>query len=208
MNARALRCLTAAVSLAACAAVARTAPPGPLETVKRASDEIVATLQDPKIPRTERWTRIAPIIAENFDFRSMSQGILAQQWRSASPEEQKQFVNFFSQYIEGTYRRRIEQYSGQRIEYTGEKIRGERAAVNSVIHTDSAKIPVGYYLRRCPDGVWRAYDVTIEGVSLVNNYRETYAAIAKTSGITGVLAHVKRRAAEIKASEARQPTVQ
>jgi phospholipid transport system substrate-binding protein len=192
-----LRGLACALVLAAHSLPAEE-PPGPMDTVKRASDRIIATLIDPTVPRQDRWRRIAPVIAENFDFLSMSQGILAQRWESARPAEQRQFVEYFSQYIEGTYRTRIEAYSGERIEYTGERVRGDRAAVSTVIHTDTTRIPVGYFLRRAPDGVWKAYDVTIEGVSLVNSYRETYQAIARTSGISGVLEHVRRRAAEMR----------
>ena len=65
-----------------------------------------------------------------------------------------------------------------------------------MIHTETISIPVDYFLRLNPKGEWKAYDVTIEGISLVNSYRETYAAIARTSGIAGVLAHEKRRAGE------------
>ena len=173
---------------------------GPMQTVERASSRIIEILSDPTVPRAERWSRIVPVIRENFDFLSMSQGVLSQEWKRASPDEQSRFVDYFSQYIEGTYRSRIEAYSGQRIEYTGETVRGDRAAVQSIIHAGETRIPVGYYLRRVADGSWRAYDVTIEGVSLVNSYRETYAAIARTAGLEGVLADVQRRVAELRTS--------
>lgn len=168
--------------------------PGPMATVKAASDRIIGILSDPTVPRNERWTRIAPVIADGFDFQNMSRSVLSQEWQSASPDQQQQFVAYFSQYIEGTYRSKIEAYAGERIEYTDEKIRGERASVASIIHTGTTRIPVSYFLRQAPSGKWKAYDVTIEGVSLVNSYRETYTAIANSSGISGVLAHVKRRA--------------
>jgi len=194
------RALAAALACALLASIAAAATPGPLDTVKQASDSIIAVLSDPKIPRNERWTYIAPIIRENFDFLSMSQSVLSQDWKRATPQEQSRFVDYFSQYIEGTYRSKIEAYSGQRIEYTDEKVRGERAAVQSIIHAGNTQIPVGYYLRRVSDGSWRAYDVTVEGVSLVNSYRETYAAIARSSGLDGVLSHVERRVRELRAS--------
>ena len=194
------RVVVASLAGALMLSVAAAVPPGPLDTVRQASDRIIAVLSDPGVPRNERWTYIAPIIRENFDFLSMSQSVLSQDWKRATPQEQSRFVDYFSQYIEGTYRSKIEAYSGQRIEYTGEKVRGERAAVQSVIHAGGTQIPVGYYLRRISDGSWRAYDVTIEGVSLVNSYRETYTAIAKTSGVDGVLSHVERRVRELRAS--------
>jgi phospholipid transport system substrate-binding protein len=189
-------CTVGLLALGIACVAGAAAPSGPLATVKAASDRIIAILSDSKVPRRERWSHIAPVIAEHFDFQSMSRSILSQQWKSATPEQQRQFVDYFSQHIESTYRSRIEAYSGQRIEYKAEKIRGERAAVDSIIHTDTTRIPVSYYLRQGRNGSWKAYDVTIEGVSLVNSYRETYAAIAKTSGISGVLAHVERRARE------------
>jgi phospholipid transport system substrate-binding protein len=167
-------------------------PTGPMATVKAASDRILSILSDPAVSRKERWTQIAPVISESFDFLTMSKSVLSRRWPSAKPYQQRQFVDFFSQYIEGTYRTKIEAYSGQRIDYIGEKVRGERASVDSVIRTDNADIPVSYYLRLDSEGNWKAYDVTIEGVSLVNNYREIYAAIAKTSGMEGVLARVKQ----------------
>lgn len=193
------------IAVAAGSALAST--PGPMATVQAASDRIIEILSDPKIPRQERWTRIAPVIADNFDFQAMSRSILSQDWRSATSAQQKEFVNYFSQYIEGTYRSKIEAYTDQRIEYTGEKLRGERAAVTTVIHTESTRIPVSYYLRQGRAGEWKAYDITIEGVSLVNSYREVYGAISKTSGISGVLAHVKRRLAQQEAAQG-APTTQ
>ena len=179
---------------------------GPLATVKSASDEIIDILSDPEIPRSNRWERIAPIIADNFDFRAMSMSILSLEWQSATEGQQKEFVRFFSQYIEATYRSKIEAYSGQRIEYTGEKIRGDRAAVSSIIYAGSTEIPVTYYLRQGVDGSWKAYDIRIEGVSLVNTYRETYAAIAKASGMNGILADVKRRVREQRKAQAASGT--
>jgi phospholipid transport system substrate-binding protein len=179
---------------------------GPMATVKSASDEIIDVLSDPEIPRRDRWERIAPIIADNFDFRAMSMSILSREWQSATKGQQKEFVRFFSRYIEATYRSKIEAYSGQRIEYTGEKIRGGRASVSSIIHAGSTQIPVSYYLRQDLGGSWKAYDITIEGVSLVNSYRETYAAIAKTSGMNGILADVKRRVREQREAQAASGT--
>ena len=160
-----------AVLLVVAAATGAATTLGPMATVKQASDRIIAILSDPAVPRPE-------------------------QWESATPAEQQQFVDYFSQYLESTCRDKIEAYSGQRIEYTGEKIRGERASVSSFIHAEAIRIPVDYHVRRNDKGEWKAYDVTVEGVSLVNSYRETHAAIARSSGIAGVLADVKRRAGE------------
>ena len=127
----------------------------------------------------------------------MSQSILATNWRKASKEEKRQFVEFFSQYLEATYREKIEAYTNQGIDYLSEQIRGDKAVVDTVIRTDATQIPVSYKLKLNDDG-WYAYDVVIEGVSLVNNYRSTFNAIVKSGGMSGLLIDLEGRISRYK----------
>ncbi len=173
---------------------------GPTDTVKKAIGEIFIVLKNEHLDRQERWKRIGPIINKNFDFRAMSQSILATHWQSASRSEKKQFVEYFSQYLEDTYRTKIEGYTDQKINYTRERVRGGRAIVDTVIVTKNAKIPVSYKMRNHKDK-WLAYDVVIEGASLVNSYRNLYAALGKTSGVQGILLDLKLRVDENRQSE-------
>ena len=168
---------------------------GPTDTVKKAIGEILIVLKNQRLERQEQWKRIAPIINKNFDFRAMSQSILATHWESASRSEQRQFVEYFSQYLEDTYRTKIEGYTDQQIKYTRERVRGGRAIVDTVIVTENAEIPVSYKMRNKKDK-WLAYDVVIEGASLVNSYRNLYAALGKTSGVQGILLDLKLRVDE------------
>ncbi len=177
----------------------------PTARVKDSVDKVITVLRDKDIAREERWSRIGLVINDSFDFRSMSQSILATNWKKATPEERQQFVVFFSQYLEDTYRTKIEAYTNQKVEYTGETIRGKRAVVETLIITDSTKIPVNYKLKN-NDGNWFAYDVVIEGVSLVSNYRSTFAAIVKNDGMEGLLSDIESRINKYKASQKEQPT--
>ncbi len=169
----------------------------PTERVRATVDEIIAILKDPPGDREQKWQRIGGIIDARFDFRSMSQSVLATNWKAASREEKRQFVEFFSQYLEETYRSKIESYTNQRIEYKGETIKAGRAVVATVIVTDATTIPVTYKLRD-NGGEWFAYDVVIEGVSLVNNYRNTFDAIVKSEGMDGLLNDLQARIAAYK----------
>ena len=169
----------------------------PTETVKGAVDKVLEVLRSDGLNREQRWTEIGKVINARFDFRSMSQSILATNWRSATPEEKWRFVEFFSQYLEDTYRTKIEAYTNQRIEYVSEQVRKDRAIVDTQILTDSTRIPVTYRLRN-NDGEWYAYDVVIEGVSLVNNYRNTFSAIIKSEGMDGLLVDLEGRIANYK----------
>lgn len=184
-----LTCLIFSVAVAAAAS--------PTATVKEAIGEVLSILKNKQLDRERRWEEIGKIIDARFDFRSMSQSVLATNWRAASVAEKKQFVDFFSQYLEDTYRNKIEAYTNQSVEYVSEQVRKDRAIVDTVIVTDSNRIPVTYRLKN-NDGQWFAYDVIIEGVSLVNNYRNTFNAIIKAEGMDGLLDDLEYRIASYK----------
>lgn len=173
----------------------------PTARVKDAVNRVITILKDKELGQGERWDQIGNVIDESFDFRSMSQSVLATNWKKATPEERARFVEFFSQYLEETYKDKIQAYTNQRVEYNDEVIRGKRAVVETVIITDNTVIPVNYKLKD-NDGSWYAYDVVIEGVSLVNNYRNTFAAIVKNDGMDGLLSDIKSRVDKYKTGEA------
>ena len=172
----------------------------PTDQVKGSVNKVLVILQDKTLDREQRWEKISVVINERFDFRSMSQSVLATNWQSATPEERERFVEFFSQYLEETYRTKIEAYSNQEVLYLKETIYGKRAVVETVIKTDSTEIPVNYKLKN-NDGEWFSYDVVIEGVSLVNNYRSTFAAIVKNDGMEGLLNDIEYRIKKYKQEE-------
>lgn len=172
----------------------------PTDQVKGSVNQVLVILQDKTLDREQRWEKISVVINDRFDFRSMSQSVLATNWQSATPEERERFVEFFSQYLEETYRTKIESYSNQEVIYLKETIYGKRAVVETVIKTDSTEIPVNYKLKN-NDGEWFSYDVVIEGVSLVNNYRSTFAAIVKNEGMDGLLNDIENRINKYKQEE-------
>jgi len=176
----------------------------PTGRVKDSVDKVLKVLKDESLDREARWSKIGIVINDSFDFRSMSQSILATNWKKATPEERQQFVVFFSQYLEDTYRTKIEAYTNQRIEFTGETIRGKKAVVETVIITDNTEIPINYKLKN-NDGFWYAYDVVIEGISLVSNYRSTFSAIVKNDGMGGLLNDIQSRVNKYKASQKETP---
>lgn len=169
----------------------------PTDTVKGAIDQVIASLQGHSLAREERWASIGRIINDRFDFRSMSQSVLATNWQDATSEEKRQFVEYFSQYLEDTYRTKIESYSDQRVEYLAEQVRKDRATVDTAVVTTDKRIPISYRLK-LTKGKWVAYDVVIEGVSLVNNYRSTFSAIVKAGGMDGLLTDLEGRISKYK----------
>ena len=186
--------------LASPALAART----PTDTVKDAINQVIAELQGHSLEREQRWASIGRIINDRFDFRSMSQSVLATSWQEATTEEKRQFVEYFSQYLEDTYRTKIESYSDQRVEYLAEQVRKDRATVDTAVVTSDKRIPITYRLK-LTKGEWVAYDVVIEGVSLVNNYRSTFSAIVKAGGMDGLLTDLEGRIADYKAKHGGLP---
>ena len=176
----------------------------PTDTVKGAINQVIAELQGHSLEREQRWASIGRIINDRFDFRSMSQSVLATSWQEATTEEKRQFVEYFSQYLEDTYRTKIESYSDQRVEYLAEQVRKDRATVDTAVLTSDKRIPITYRLK-LTKGEWVAYDVVIEGVSLVNNYRSTFSAIVKAGGMDGLLTDLEGRIADYKAKHGGLP---
>ena len=188
----ALRALLLLLSVGSAAMVspAVAAVSGPTQQVQATVNGILAILRDAQLDWYSKQTSIEAIIDRQFDFQTISQSVLATNWQKATPEERKRFVEFFSQYLQHTYTDKMKQYSNEYVRYDAEKVTGQRAVVRTYIVTGKADIPVTYKLR-LNEGKWFAYDVEIEGVSLVRNYRDTYAVIVKSEGIEGLLQNLE-----------------
>jgi len=178
-------------------ATVSAAAKGPLGQVQATVEAILAVLKDGRQEAEARRAAIRTLVHGRFDFRAMSQGTLATHWRKASAAEQDQFVELFSDLLEASYMAKIEAYTNERVDYVKERIEGNKATVDTVIVTKSVEIPIQYKLvDRAGD--WRVYDVAIEDVSLVRNYRSTYGEIVRRDGIDGLLAQMRTKLAELK----------
>jgi len=161
----------------------------PLGRVQDTADKVVAILNQESPDQAARWRSIASLIYDSFDFRSMSQSILSPHWQRATEDERRRFTDFFSQYIEATYRDKIEAYNNQEFVCREQEITGDRAVVEAVIIAGDTEIPMNFRLKN-NDGKWYAYDVEIEDVSLVDSYRTTFSAIINSEGIEGLIQNI------------------
>jgi len=168
----------------------------PTEDVRTSVDAILVILQNGELDVQQKRADISKIINKRFDFRAMSQRTLATNWNKTSDEEKKQFTALFSQLIESSYVGKIEAYTNEKVEYPGEKVKGKKAIVETLILTSSADIPVNYKLYQKGDQ-WLVYDVIIEGVSLISNYRSSYQEIMKDEGFDGLLNKMQAKIDEL-----------
>jgi len=181
-----------------------SAESSPTQTVHESVDAILALLRDHSLSQEDRRTKIRAHIKTRFDFEAMSQRTLATNWKKATEKERQQFIDLFSQLIENTYIGKIEAYTDEKVEYPGEKVKGSKAIVETLIISASADIPVDYRLYKKGDAWW-VYDVVIEGVSLVSNYRSSYQEIVKNEGFDGLLAKMQEKVDELRSEPAPAP---
>jgi len=159
----------------------------PMAQVKATVDRVVIILRDDAVDWNSKETMVREIVREGFDFRSMSQSVLATNWQSATPAERERFVDYFSQHLMGTYLEKIHSSTDPyHIRYKGEKVKGQRAVVDTTVVSKGVDIPVTYKLKE-NGGRWYTYDVVIEGRSLVKSYRDVYGALVKDEGMNGLL---------------------
>jgi phospholipid transport system substrate-binding protein len=177
------------------------AEPSPTDEVRSSVEAVIALLKDDQLDRQSRRDRMREVIDKRFDFRAMSQRTLATNWKKATEAEKQKFTELFAELIQNSYVSKIESYTNETVEYPGEKQKGRKAVVETLIITSSAEIPVDYkvYLK---DGSWQVYDVIIEGVSLISNYRSSYQEIVRKDGFNGLLAQMEEKIRELKSEPA------
>jgi len=153
----------------------------PKETVEAGVNKVIATLGDPAFKakaKGEQIDTIGNIIDDIFDFNELSRRTLGREWRKMKPEQRKEFVQLFRELLQGVYADRLLAYSDQKILFDKETmLKKGRAEVQSYLQTsDGKKIPLFYRLTN-KSGSWKVYDVIIEGVSMVKNYRTQFRKI-------------------------------
>ena len=173
------------------------AAPSAIGQVQETVDEVLVVLGDKTLEESVRREKLRTLIRNRFDFALMSQWTLGVYWRQADAAQQKRFIDLYGELLEKSYLGKIEAYTDEKVNYLGEKIEGQRAQVETEIATTSANIPLVYRLTLDGDK-WMVFDVVIEGVSLVRNYRSTFGEIARKEGIDGLLNQLAKKVEEQK----------
>ncbi len=172
------------------------AAPNPTEQLKSTIDKVMAVLNDASLDVEAKRSRIRVIIGERFNFLEMSIRTLGKNWKQANKDQQKRFTAAYRRLLEDTYLVMVEEYTDEKVDYVKENIKKKKyAQVDTlIVRTGAPPIPVNYKSRLRKDG-WRVYDVVIEGVSMISNYRSSYQQIAKNEGIDGLIAQIEAKIA-------------
>ena len=168
----------------------------PTSSVKATIDEVLAVLSDPamKVPekQAERRAKLEEIIGGRFDYEEMAKRTLPTQWKSLKTEQQKEFVTLFQQFLANSYVGNVDGYSGEQIEYGKERQKGDFAEVQTKVVSPKVQIPLDYRLLK-KNGEWRVYDVVIDGVSLMKNYRGQFARIIDSDSFDTLLEKLRTK---------------
>jgi len=167
----------------------------PTETVKTTIDKVVSVLQNPAMKGSkkeqERRAAIRKAVFNVFDFREMAMRSLAKNWKPLPAKDKDEFSSLYADLLERSYINRIESYSGEKVVYDGESIDGDYAVVKTKFVTARREeILVDYKLMK-KDGGWWVYDLVIERVSLVNNYRIQFNKIIRSSSYAELVKKMK-----------------
>jgi phospholipid transport system substrate-binding protein len=188
-----------AVGLTLAMAAGRQAWAGaPTEQLRTQIDRVIKVLEDPEMAKearmVERRTVIRRVANDIFDFTETTRRSLGPHWHARTPQEREEITRLYGDLLERSYIGKIEMYSGEKIQFLGDTIDGDQATVRTRLVTkQGTDIPVDYRMHRVPGDRWLTYDVSIEGVSLVANYRAQFNKIIQTSGYASL---VKKLAAK------------
>lgn len=174
----------------------------PTGIVKNTVDEVIRLVTDEKLKVPDQASHRRQLLEETigtlFDFEEMAKRSLAAQWKSRGEADHQEFVNLFRTLLSNTYAGKIENYSGETVNYFKERLKDGYAEVQTKIVSAQTEISLDYRLI-LKDGTWHVYDVVVNGVSLVKNYRSQFDRIIHRSSYEDLVITLRDKSDEITA---------
>ncbi len=179
----------------------------PTDQLRASIDQVIRILEDPDLRKdartAERRVAVRQIANETFDFTEITRRCLGTHWQGRTPDERDEITRLFTDLLERSYIGKLESYSGERVIYLGDTVADDAASVRTRLVTkQGTEIPVEYRMHR-RDGRWLVYDVSIEGVSLVANYRAQFNKTIRTVSYAGLLERLRAKQDEARTASPR-----
>ncbi len=171
------------------------------DAVKSTVDEVLRIVQDKDLKQParadERRKLLEKVVGERFNYEEMSKRALGAPWNQLNDQEKQEFVQLFRTLLTNSYADKVEGYSGEGVQYLNERTEKDYAEVRTKVVSGKAEIPLDYRLLN-KSGDWRVYDVVVDGVSLVNNYRGQFAKILRSSSYADLVEQLRKKSDKIK----------
>ena len=179
--------LALTINLAMWLPAARAA--APMEDIKTLINEVQTILQT-HCQKSERVNLIEQVSMLHIDFREMSKRCLGSTWATLGEAQKQEFVHLFSDLMKASYAKHLDDFVKAKVNYLGETANADTAEVRISVIRPNDRIPVNFHLIKEAQG-WRVYDLVIEGVSMVSNYRSQFARAINAISYQGLLARLK-----------------
>ena len=168
--------------------------------VRATVDQVLQILKSPeyKAAAGQRRQKLREVIGGHFDFTDMSRSALGIHWKGLSDQQRSEFVRLFTSLMEAAYMSRIENYSGQQVQFLKEipEDAGYTEVYTNIVQQGAQPIGVNYRLKQTDSG-WKVYDVLIDGISLVGNYRNQFNRVINSKGYDGLVEQIKTKVNQI-----------
>lgn len=174
----------------------------PTEAMKTTIDEVLRIVRDQdlkqKTKADERRHQLERIVSARFDYEEMSRRALGAPWNQLTDQQKQEFVDLFRTLLTNSYADKIETYSGEGVQYLNERTEKEYAEVRTKVLSGKTEIPLDYRLIHKAED-WRVYDVVVDNISLVNNYRGQFTKILRASSYSDLVDQLRKKSEKLKA---------
>ena len=173
----------------------------PMSVVKTTVNQALEVLQDKSAPLAQRQDKLRQIVAQTFDFTEMARSALGYHWKEITPAQQQEFTNAFIAFIEDSYLSKINDYRGQVVNFLRVSNEGPQAAqvATDIVQPKGDPIHVNYRLLQ-EGSTWKIYDVTVDSISIIANYRNQFNRVMNSKGYDTLIADLKAKQAALAAS--------
>jgi phospholipid transport system substrate-binding protein len=178
----------------------------PMDKLRQTVNEVLTVVSNKALPPAERRVKVRQAVLQHFGFDEMSQRALGQHWSTLTPPQRQEFVTLFTDLLERSYMTRIESYNADvhGVRYLKEEIDQDHATVyTEIVSKRDLPAAVEYRLLH-RDGHWKVYDIVIEGVSLVNNYRTQFNTIIVKDSYAGLVKQMRLKLEQENATSSQQ----
>jgi len=182
------------------AADAQDANP-PMAVVQNTVNQALTVLRDKSAPLQQRQEKLRQIVAQTFDFTEMAKSALGYHWKTLNPQQQQEFTNVFVAFIEDSYLSKLNDYRGQQVQFIkATQDGGGYAQVNTNIVREGGKEPIHLDFRlKNENGTWKIYDVTVDAISIIANYRNQFNRVMNNQGYDTLVKDLKEKQAALAA---------
>jgi len=196
--------IAASLAVAIVAAALATAAPArasndPAVVVHGLVNQALGVLRNNQMPLAQKQDRLRALVAQSFDFGEMSRSALGYHWRSLTPAQRADFTQLFTQFIEDSYLSKISEYKGQSVTFTKTmQLAPGYTQVGSKVLQPGGGDPISLdYRLKFENGEWRIYDVTVDAISIIANYRNQFNRVINGKGFPTLMADLRAKSSQL-----------